>query len=95
MKTEELLLKILLRLDKLEKEVSELKQKKSKEELKEDKKKAIFHSLSATLEAHERRKQAIREKVKPYLAKAADAAIKHYRAEPPLRGPINIGEEEE
>jgi len=95
MEMEEILLKLLLRLDKLEKEISELKKEKESEELKEEKRKAIFHSLSATIEAHERRKRAVREKVKPYLSKAAEAAIQHFLAEPPMRIPEAKTPEEE
>jgi len=80
----ELLMQVLTQLKKLEERIEAL-EKKAQEELSErESREAMFASLKKVEELSSRIKD-VREHVEPLLEQAADAAIEHFRVQPPKR----------
>ncbi|MHA1287787.1 MAG: hypothetical protein ACTSPB_10335 [Candidatus Thorarchaeota archaeon] len=79
----QLLLQILAKLESLEKRIETL-EKKEEELTQEENKQAVFASLRRVEELTNRLKD-VRAQVQPLLEKAADAAIEHYKVQPPKR----------
>ena len=78
---EQILLKILAKLDDLEKRIERLESAELREE---ERKKAVFASLKKVEELSNQIRD-VRTRVKPLLERAAEAAIEHYRVQPPER----------
>jgi len=80
----QLLLQILAKLENLEKRIETLEKREEEELTQEENRQAVFASLRKVEELTSRLKD-VRTQVQPLLEKAADAAIEHFRVQPPKR----------
>jgi len=80
----QILMQILTKLENLENRIETLEKKEEEKLTQEENKQAVFASLRK-VEELSNRLEDVRAQVRPLLEKAADAAIEHFRVQPPKR----------